>query len=156
MHEKVLIYHGGSTDADLKVVIANFDARARHPKDNYRIIVTTEVLSEGINLHRSNVVINYDIPWNPTRMIQRVGRVNRVDTPFKEIYTYNFFPTEEANDIIKLKEAAIAIPNYFIAMLGNDAKLSTDGEEIKSVELFNKLTSKEFIIGDEAGVESEL
>lgn len=156
LHEKVLIYHGGSTDADLKVVIANFDARARHPKDNYRIIVTTEVLSEGINLHRSNVVINYDIPWNPTRMIQRVGRVNRVDTPFKEIYTYNFFPTEEANDIIKLKEAAIAKINYFIEMLGNDAKLLTDGEEIKSFELFNKLTSKEFIIGDEEGVESEL
>jgi superfamily II DNA/RNA helicase len=102
------------------------------------------------------VVINYDIPWNPTRMIQRVGRINRVDTPFDKIYTYNFFPTEEANDIIKLKEAAIAKINYFIEMLGNDAKLLTDGEEIKSFELFNKLTSKEFIIGDDDGEESEL
>ncbi len=89
-------------------------------------------------------------------MIQRVGRINRVDTPFKEIFTYNFFPTEEANDVIKLKEAAIAKINYFIEMLGNDAKLLTDGEEIKSFELFNKLTSKEFILGDEEGEESEL
>jgi superfamily II DNA/RNA helicase len=156
LNDKVLIYHGGSSEKELKTVISNFDAKARNPKDNYRIIVTTEVLSEGINLHRSNVVINYDIPWNPTRMIQRVGRINRVDTPFKKIYTYSFFPTEEANDIIKLKEAAISKINYFIEMLGNDAKLLTDGEEVKSFELFNKLTSKEFIIGDEDGEESEL
>jgi superfamily II DNA/RNA helicase len=156
LNESVLIYHGGSSETDLKTVISNFDAKARNKKDDYRIIVTTEVLSEGINLHRSNVVINYDIPWNPTRMIQRVGRINRVDTPFKEIFTYNFFPTEEANDVIKLKEAAIAKINYFIEMLGNDAKLLTDGEEVKSFELFNKLTSKEFILGDEEGEESEL
>ena len=156
LKENILIYHGCSSEADLKTVISNFDAKARNKKNDYRIIVTTEVLSEGINLHRSNVVINYDIPWNPTRMIQRVGRINRVDTPFKEIFTYNFFPTEEANDVIKLKEAAIAKINYFIEMLGNDAKLLTDGEEIKSFELFNKLTSKEFILGDEEGTESEL
>ena len=156
LNEKVLIYHGGLSEKELKTVISNFDAKARNKKDDYRIIVTTEVLSEGVNLHRSNVVINYDIPWNPTRMIQRVGRINRVDTPFNKIYTYNFFPTEEANDIIKLKEAAIAKINYFIEMLGNDAKLLTDGEEIKSFELFNKLTSKEFITGDEDTEESEL
>jgi superfamily II DNA/RNA helicase len=114
------------------------------------------VLSEGINLHRSNVVINYDIPWNPTRMIQRVGRINRVDTPFNKIYTFNFFPTDQSNDLIKLKEAAVAKINYFIEMLGNDAKLLTDGEEIKSFELFNKLTSKEFITGEDEADESEL
>ncbi|MDD3940372.1 MAG: helicase-related protein, partial [Candidatus Pacebacteria bacterium] len=156
LNDKILIYHGSSSEKELKTVISNFDAKARIKKDDYRIIVTTEVLSEGVNLHRSNVVINYDIPWNPTRMIQRVGRINRVDTPFNKIYTYNFFPTEEANDIIKLKEAAIAKIHYFIEMLGNDAKLLTDGEEIKSFELFSKLTSREFILGDEDGEESEL
>ena len=62
------------------------------PSDEFRILVATEVLSEGVNLHRSNIVFNYDIPWNPTRLIQRVGRVNRVDTKFDTIHTYNFFP----------------------------------------------------------------
>ena len=76
-----------------------------------------------MNLHRSNVVINYDIPWNPTRLIQRVGRVNRVDTKFDTIHTYNFFPTEESNDLIKLKEAAEAKIHAFIEMLGADARL---------------------------------
>ena len=156
LSEKILLFHGNSTQSDLTTVIANFDAKARNKKDDYRLLVTTEVLSEGINLHRANVVINYDLPWNPTRMIQRVGRINRVDTPFDKIYTFNFFPTEQSNDVIKLKEAAIAKINYFIEMLGNDAKLLTDGEEIKSFELFNKLTSKEFITGEDEEDESEL
>ncbi len=156
LSKNILLFHGGSNQSDLTTVISNFDAKARNKKDDYRLLVTTEVLSEGINLHRSNVVINYDLPWNPTRMIQRVGRINRVDTPFDEIYTFNFFPTEQSNDVIKLKEAAVAKINYFIEMLGNDAKLLTDGEEIKSFELFNKLTSKEFITGEEDDDESEL
>ncbi|OGW22038.1 MAG: helicase, partial [Nitrospirae bacterium GWC2_46_6] len=71
-----LLFTGGSGEATRDKVIENFDAKARHPKDDFRILVSTEVLSEGVNLHRSNVVINYDIPWNPTRMMQRVGRIN--------------------------------------------------------------------------------
>jgi superfamily II DNA/RNA helicase/HKD family nuclease len=156
LKEKVILFHGGSNQTDLNTVISNFDAKAKNKKNNFRILITTEVLSEGINLHRSNVVINYDLPWNPTRMIQRVGRINRVDTKFDKIYAFNFFPTDQSNDLIKLKEAAIAKINYFIEMLGNDAKLLTDGEEIKSFELFNKLTSKEFITGEDETVESEL
>ncbi|MFH1909383.1 MAG: helicase-related protein, partial [Chloroflexota bacterium] len=77
---KVILFSGQASEKDHKDVIANFDANAFHPRDDYRILVSTEVLSEGVNLHRSNIVINYDIPWNPTRLIQRVGRVNRVDT----------------------------------------------------------------------------
>src|SRR5207247_164186 len=112
---KTLLFTGESLHSVRQDVIANFDARAFRPKDDYRILVTTEVLAEGVNLHRSNTVINYDIPWNPTRLIQRVGRVNRVDTKFDVIRTYNFFPTEQSNDVIKLKEAAEAKIQVFIA-----------------------------------------
>ncbi len=152
----VLLFTGSSDDSIRKQVISNFDARAYQPKDDYRILVATEVLSEGVNLHRSNVVVNYDIPWNPTRLIQRVGRVNRVDTAFDTIHTYNFFPTEESNDIIKLKEAAEAKIHAFIEMLGADARLLTEGEEIKSHDLFAKLTSKKTITGEDEEEESEL
>jgi superfamily II DNA/RNA helicase len=153
---KVLLFTGSSTEAERKEVIANFDARAFQPRDKYRILVATEVLSEGVNLHRSNIVVNYDIPWNPTRLIQRVGRVNRVDTTFDTIHTYNFFPTEESNDLIKLKEAAEAKIHAFIEMLGADARLLTEGEEIKSHDLFAKLTSKKTITGEGEDEESEL
>jgi superfamily II DNA/RNA helicase len=153
---EVLAFTGASSAATREKVIENFDARARFPKDDYRILIATEVLSEGVNLHRSNVVINYDIPWNPTRLMQRVGRINRVDTPFDKIYSFNFFPTEESNDQIKLKEAAEAKIQAFITLLGADARLLTEGEAIESHELFNRLISKKTITGEDEGDESEL
>ncbi len=153
---KVLCFTGDSSEATRDMVIENFDARARYPKDDYRILVSTEVMSEGVNLHRSNTVINYDIPWNPTRMMQRVGRINRVDTKHDKIYTYNFFPTVQSNDQIKLKEAAEAKINAFLTLLGGDAEVLTEGEPIGSHELFNRLISKEIIMGEDDIEESEL
>jgi len=152
----ILCFHGQSGAPTRERVIENFDARARYPKDDYRVLISTEVLSEGVNLHRSNTVVNYDIPWNPTRLMQRVGRINRVDTKFPKIYTFNFFPTEQSNDQIKLKEAAQHKIHAFIEMLGNDAQLLTEGEEIKSQELFQKLTRKETLTGEDEEEESEL
>ena len=153
---KVLLFTGQSLKSVREEVVANFDANAYKPKDKYRILVCTEVLSEGVNLHRSNIVINYDIPWNPTRLIQRVGRVNRVDTKFDRIYTYNFFPTDEGNDLIKLREAAEAKIHAFIQMLGADARLLTEGEEIVSHDLFAKWNSKKTITGEDEDEETEL
>lgn len=154
--DEVLAFTGASSAVTREKVIENFDARARFPKDDHRILITTEVLSEGVNLHRSNVVINYDIPWNPTRLMQRVGRINRVDTSFDRIYSFNFFPTEESNDQIKLKEAAEAKIQAFITLLGADARLLTEGEAIESHELFNRLISKKTITGEDQEDESEL
>lgn len=154
--KKILSFSGASGSAAKEQVINNFDARARNPRDDYRILVTTEVLSEGVNLHRSNVVINYDIPWNPTRVIQRVGRINRVDTKFDRIYAYNFFPTAQAESEIGLKAAAEAKINAFIEMLGADARLLTDGEPIQSFELFTRLSSRKFITGEDEEEDSEL
>lgn len=138
------------------IIIDNFDAKVKKPKDDYRILITTEVLSEGVNLHRSNIVINYDIPWNPTRMMQRVGRINRVDTPFDKIYTFNFFPTVQAEDQIKLRKTAEAKINAFLTLLGGDAALLTEGEPVTSHELFNRLISKETLTGEDDMEESEL
>ena len=155
-HGKVLVSTGGhSSHSHYEAIIENFDAKARHQKEDYRILIATEVLSEGVNLHRSNAVINYDIPWNPTRLMQRVGRVNRVDTSFKDIYTFNFFPTIQADNIIRLKEIAKTKIQHFISLLGTDAKLLIDSEEIESHELFDHLNSKKTIMGEEEE-ESEL
>ena len=153
---KVILFTGEGDETAHRAVIANFDANAFKPQDEYRILVSTEVLSEGVNLHRSNTVINYDIPWNPTRLIQRVGRVNRVDTKFDTIETYNFFPTQEGNDLIKLREAAEAKIHAFIEMLGADARLLTEGEEIKSHDLFVRLTSRKTITGEDEEEDTEL
>jgi superfamily II DNA/RNA helicase len=154
--DKVLCYTGNSGESTRDKVIENFDARARHRRNDYRILVSTEVLAEGVNLHRSNTVINYDIPWNPTRMMQRVGRINRIDTPFDRIYTFNFFPTTQSNDQIKLKEAAESKINAFLTLLGGDAELLTEGEPIGSHELFDRLLSKRTLEDENSAGESEL
>ncbi len=153
---QALCFTGGSGEAVREIAIKNFDAKAKNQKNDYRILIATEVLSEGVNLHRSNVVINYDIPWNPTRMMQRVGRINRVDTKFDTIYTFNFFPTVQADNEIKLKSAAEAKINAFLTLLGGDAALLTDGEPIGSHELFERLISKKTIIGEDETEVSEL
>ena len=155
-HGETLLFTSTSSANSQEKVIENFDAQARFPKDDYRILVTTEILSEGVNLHRSNVVINYDIPWNPTRLMQRVGRINRVNTEFAKIYSFTFFPTKQSNDEIKLKEAAEAKIHAFMTLLGEDARILTEGEPIGSHELFNRLISKRTITGEDEEEESVL
>ncbi|HOJ71901.1 MAG TPA: helicase-related protein [Syntrophorhabdaceae bacterium] len=150
-----LLFHGGSSESVRDKVIENFDARARNKKDDYKILISTEVLSEGVNLHRSNIVINYDIPWNPTRLMQRVGRINRIDTPFDKIYTFNFFPTKQADSEIELTNIARSKIEAFLTLLGGDSAILTEGEPVSSHELFDKLLSKKTISEDEEE-ESEL
>ncbi|MDC1449918.1 helicase-related protein [Candidatus Thioglobus sp.] len=149
---KVICYDGSSSAADKQKVINNFDAKVSNPENEYRILIATEVLAEGVNLHRSNVVINYDIPWNPTRLMQRVGRINRIDTKFDEIHTFNFFPSIQGDNQIALKEAAQGKIAGFLSLLGGDASLLTDGEEIDSHSLFDKLNT----IKDEDEPDTEL
>ncbi len=66
------------------------------------ILMSTDVLSEGMNLQKARYLINYDLHWNLTRMIQRAGRIDRIGSPFKELYVYNFFPEEELEDLLRL------------------------------------------------------
>jgi len=150
-----LLFHGGASEVVKDIVIENFDARAKNKKDDYKILISTEVLSEGVNLHRSNIVINYDIPWNPTRLMQRVGRINRIDTPFDIIYTFNFFPTKQADSEIELTNIARSKIEAFLTLLGGDSSILTEGEPVSSHELFDKLLSKKTITEDEKE-ESEL
>jgi len=154
--DQILYFSGGSSQIEREVVMENFDANSKKIKNDYKLLITTDVLAEGANLHQANVVINYDIPWNPTRIMQRVGRINRVDTKHEKIYTYTFFPTEQSNEQIKLKELAEAKIQAFITLLGTDAKLLTEGEVPEGHSLFKRILSKEMIEGEDNEDESEL
>ena len=153
---EAILFTGDSTPATREKIIENFDGNIRDSKNDYRTLVTTEVLSEGVNLHRSNVIINYDIPWNPTRLMQRVGRVNRIETVHEEIHSYTFFPTEQYDDLINLKQIAESKIQAFITLLGADARLLTEGEAIESHKLFDMLLSRQTLTGEEEQEVSEL
>ena len=66
------------------------------------ILFSTDVLSEGMNLQSAKIIINYDLHWNPTRMIQRAGRIDRIGSPYPEILVYNFFPEDELEELLRL------------------------------------------------------
>lgn len=123
--------------------------------DKYDVLITTDVLAEGINLHRANVLINYDLPWNPTRIMQRVGRVNRVGTEHDRIYVFNFFPTSQSNKQLPLKDRIMEKLQAFHDTLGEDIKYLSDEEEVSSQKLFNDL-NKNFDESDEESANPEL
>lgn len=132
---RVLLYTGGASKVDRSIVKSNFDASCK-PADqanNYDIIVATDALSEGFNLNRAGVIINYDIPYNPTRVVQRIGRINRINRKmFDNIYIYNFFPTDigEENTLIKgISTLKMLLINNIV---GSDTKTLTPDETLQS------------------------
>lgn len=129
-----------------KIIARNFSSDPIKNNGNIKILVTTDVLSEGVNLQGSNVVINYDLPWNPTRVLQRVGRINRLETKHTDIFVYNFFPSETLKGHLSLEETIVSKLQAFHKVLGEDAKYLTSEEKVESHELmgeklFSRLTS---------------
>lgn len=144
--------HGYSRD----IITSNFDPKKKSISNDIRILITTDVLAEGINLHRSNVLINYDLPWNPTRVLQRAGRVNRLGSKFPRVFIYNFFPTTQSDEHLGLEVNITNKIQMFHDILGEDAKYLSDGEEFGSQELFNTLNSKTAYTGEDGEGDSEL
>ncbi|MDD4408585.1 MAG: helicase-related protein [Clostridia bacterium] len=131
---RVLLYTGGSVKTNRNIVKENFDASYKGEiKNDYDIIVATDALSEGFNLNRAGVIINYDIPYNPTRVVQRIGRINRINKKmFDKIYIFNFFPTDigEKNTLVK----GISTLKMFLInnIVGSDTKTLTSDETLQS------------------------
>ncbi len=123
-------------------LLTNFDAskKLREQNDDYDILLTSDRLSEGYNLNRAGAIINYDIPWNPTRVIQRVGRINRIGKKvFNWLYIYNFFPTEAGADIVKSRQIASQKMYLIHNTLGEDAKIFEVDETPSPAELFKRI-----------------
>ena len=132
---RVLLYTGKTSQIERNVVKFNFDAscKSADQANDYDIIVATDALSEGFNLNRAGVIINYDIPYNPTRVVQRIGRINRINKKmFDSIYIYNFFPTDigEENTLIKgISTLKMLLINNIV---GSDTKTLTPDETLQS------------------------
>jgi superfamily II DNA/RNA helicase len=127
----------------MPLVRANFDANFKEQANDYDILISTEVLAEGVNLHRANVIVNYDTPWNSTRLMQRVGRVNRIGSVAPNIYIYNFYPTAKVDDDIELKKKAIMKLQAFHTALGEDSQIYSETEEVDNFGLFERSPEEE-------------
>lgn len=120
----------------------NFDASVaeEYQVDDYDVLLATDKLSEGFNLNRAGLVVNYDIPWNPTRVIQRVGRINRIGRKvFDNLYIFNFFPTVKGQGLVQNKETAQAKMFAIHEILGEDAQIFSAEETPTAAALFERL-----------------
>ena len=143
IYKNRVIYYSGQSSAALKIDIEDsFNPKfSDKGNDLYDLLITTDVLAEGVNLHKANVLINYDLPWNPTKIMQRVGRVNRVGTKHDRIYVFNFFPTAQSNSQMPLEERILDKLQAFHDTLGEDIKYLSDAEEVSSKKLFDDLNA---------------
>ena len=141
---KIMTVQSDNRDTQMPLLKENFDANYKGEKKNdYNIVISTEVLAEGVNLHRANVIVNYDTPWNSTRLMQRIGRVNRIGSTAKEVYIFNFFPTAKVNNDIELEKKAKMKLFAFHAALGEDSQIYSTDENPESFGLFDKNVDEE-------------
>lgn len=126
----VLVISAQNRNKQFKTIRENFDANYKQKLNEYNIILTTDVLAEGVNLHRSNVIVNYDTPWNSTRLMQRIGRVNRIGSASKHIYNYVFYPSREGNKQINLNQIALSKIQSFHSTFGEDNQIYSQEEII--------------------------
>ena len=124
----VLVVSAKNRSQQFKTIRENFDANYKNKQNEYNIILTTDVLAEGINLHRSNVIVNYDTPWNSTRLMQRIGRINRIGSDSTHIYNYVFYPSREGNREINLNQIAVSKIQTFHSTFGADNQVYSQEE----------------------------
>ncbi len=136
---KVLSITSENRNRQFETICENFDANFEGTfKNDFDIILTTDVLAEGINLHRANIIVNYDTPWNPTKLIQRLGRINRIGTKAEYIYNYNFYPSEQGDKLINLYQKSLAKLQSSHSTFGEDNKIYTLDEIIDQFNMFEE------------------
>lgn len=99
------------------------------PEDELDLLITTDVASEGLNLQDANFVINYDIHWNPLKLIQRIGRVDRLGTEHSTVYVSNFFPETVLEDELGVVDTVSQRVNEINSVLGMDGKVLTEEDQ---------------------------
>lgn len=141
--EKVLICDGKVSKTLAEQLERNFNAQYSGKKlDEFQVLITSDKLSEGFNLNRAGTIINYDIPWNPTRVIQRVGRINRIGTKvFDHLKIFNFFPSEIGAEFVKSREIAEQKMFMIHNALGEDAQIFSEDEEPTESGLYKKINA---------------
>ena len=150
-------------------LVAEFAPRANHKPEiagsdrEIDLLISTDVLSEGQNLQDCGVLINYDLHWNPTRMVQRAGRIDRIGTGFDILWVLNMFPDEGLEKLLGLVEslaqkiASIDQSGFLDASILGEVvhprNFNTlrrieeeDGKVVEEQEQFAELVSSEFLL----------
>lgn len=131
-------------------------------EDKYDLLVTTDVLAEGVNLQQARHIINYDLPWNPMRLVQRHGRIDRIGSPHKYVYMRCFFPDQDLDRILglearlqrKIKQAAASV-GVGEVLPGVDAVDRSISETRDMIEAIKREENRIFEEGTNAALSGE-
>lgn len=110
------------------------------------ILIATDALSEGQNLQDASIVFNYDIHWNPVRLIQRIGRVDRIGSEASVIEVYNFLPERELEARLHLQERVHRRIQEIHDVLGEDDKILTEQEVLNETSLYRIVHGDESVL----------
>jgi superfamily II DNA or RNA helicase len=106
-------------------------------KDQIRVLISTDVLSEGQNLQDGRIIINYDLPWALIRLIQRAGRIDRIGQKAKAIYCYSILPEDGVNKIISLRDRLEERIQENAEVVGSDETFF-EGDPVMVQSLYNE------------------
>lgn len=121
---------------------ASTEAPPGKDSDLFDILITTDVLAEGVNLQQARHVINFDLPWNPMRLVQRHGRIDRIGSPHAEVFIRCFMPDDRLDELLRLEarlqrkitQAAMSVGVEDVVIPGSkrqDINLAEPREEIE-------------------------
>ena len=151
--ESIALVLGG--DDDVVDIVNRFSPVSNEfaIQDNeLRVLITTDVLSEGQNLQDAHIIVNFDLPWAIVRLIQRAGRVDRIGQKSQEILCYSFLPEDGIEKIIKLRQKLSVRIRENAEVVGSD-EMFFEGDPINISDLYSE---KSGILDEEEDTEVDL
>lgn len=163
--KKVKMQTATSKTKNVDKVIERFAPKSNQATGKYTkdqqidLLLATDLMGEGLNLQDSNIIINYDITWSPLKLIQRIGRVDRLGTEYEKVYAFNFLPEKTLEKKLKIVDKVERRIKEINKVLGMDAKLLKEDEKpnrsfMQSIyqEEMDKLTEyeREILTGHDA------
>jgi hypothetical protein len=133
---------------------ANRKLDAVAPSEALRVLIATDVLSEGQNLQDSHIVVNYDLPWAIIRLIQRAGRVDRIGQKSDQILCYSFIPADGVERLIRLRARVSQRLEEQAEVVGSDESFFDD--ETNDQAMRDLYTEKSGILDDDGDSEVDL
>ena len=158
--EQISIVDSGVTPEERKDRICRFAPKANRttvkPEREIRILISTDVLSEGQNLQDADTIVNYDLHWNPVRMVQRIGRLDRIGSPHDTVHVYNFFPEDALERLLRLMERLYSKLDAINRAVGLDASVLGEKPNPQDFNTIRRIAREEIEVIDELEKESEL
>jgi superfamily II DNA/RNA helicase/HKD family nuclease len=130
--------------------------KAQHVEREIDVLVSTDILSEGQNLQDANYVINYDLPWNPMKIVQRVGRIDRLGSDYDTVTSAVFIPEKELEDLLGILERLESKIQKIAEAIGTEATILGERENPKNFNAVSRIKKEDSTLMDELERTTEL